>query len=155
MNLIKIIMSEVTPIHESPLEAMWAKKEAKDLERFNSKILTIDPKAMAILKFLSEYCELKLKASWSGKELHNAFRKYIASSPVHLFNFTNHATGNLSAKSDLKYVCDQVFPYKNFKTKHYYIKTQEHIETIKSQLNNKKLKVNNETFLDRYFAQKV
>ena len=148
-------MSNVTPIHESPLEAMWAKKEAKDLERFNSKIVTIDPKAMAILKFLSEYCELKLKASWSGKELHTAFRKYIASSPAHTFNFTNHATGNLSAKSYLKQICDQVFPYKNFKTKHYYIKTQEHLDFIQSQLKNTKLKVNNETFLDRFLAPKV
>lgn len=140
MNLIKIIMSEVTPIHESPIEAMWVEKEAKDLERFHSKKVTVDPKAMAILQFLSEYCELKLKASWSGKELYNAFIKYIASSPAHTFNFTNHSTRNLNVKSDLKKVCDQVFPYKNFKTKHYYIKTKEHIEFIQSQLKNTELK---------------
>jgi len=134
-------MSNVTPVHESPLEAMWAEKEAKDLERLHSKTITVDPKAMAILQFLSEYCQLKLKASWSGKELYNAFDKFIVSNPAHAFNFTNHSTRNLCTKSALKKVCDQVFPYKNFKTKHYYIKTQDHIETIKSQLNNKKLKI--------------
>lgn len=135
MNLNKNIMSEVaTPIHESKMEAMWAKKEAEDLKRLHQKKITVDPKVKAVQQFLSEYCQLKLKASWSGKELYTAFNKFIEQSPVHTFNFTNHQTGNVVSKSYLKKVCDQVFPYKNFKTKHYYIKTKEHIEFIRSQL---------------------
>lgn len=125
-----------TPIHKSLMEDMWAQKEAEDLERFMQKKTVGNPKVDTILRFLTEYCKLKLKASWSGKVLYNEFDKYICNSPADLFNFTNHQTGNVRCKSDLKKVCDQVFPYKNFKTKHYYIKTKEHIETIKTKLKN-------------------
>ena len=121
---------------------MWTQKEADDLKRWTErKRITGDPRVRAIQAFFSEYCQLKFKASCSGKVLYKEFDSYITKNPCHAFNFTNHRTGNVSCKSVLKKVCDQVFPYKNFKTKHYYIKTQEHIEIIKSQLNNKKLKV--------------
>ena len=98
------------------------------------KKITIDPKSAAVQQFISEYCKLKLKASWSGKELYNGFLAFIMKNPVHAFNFTNFQTGNISCKSYLKKVCDQIFPYKNFKTKHYYIKTQEHLDFIQAQL---------------------
>jgi len=135
-------MSGDTPIHESQMEAMWAQKEAEDLKRWTERNrVSGDPRVRAIQAFLSEYCQLKLKASWSGKVLYQAFDSYITKNPYQAFNFTNHQTGNVSCKSVLKKVCDQIFPYKNFKTKHYYIKTQEHIEIIKSQLNNEKLRI--------------
>ena len=126
-----------TPIHESKMELMWQQKEAEDRKRWEDNKIKGNPKVNAILAFLSEYCELKIKNSWSGKELYTAFEKYVLGRPAVKFNFTNHVTGNFKFKSDLKKVCDQVFPYKNFKTKHYYIKTQGHIDHIKSQLNNK------------------
>ena len=128
-------MTDSTPIHECPIESMWAEKEANDLKKLLSKPkIQGDPKARAILEFLSEFCQLKLKASWSGKELYNGFNRFVVRHPAHAFNFTNHTTSNLTTKSDLKKVCDQVFPYKNFKTKHYYIKTKDHIEFIQTQL---------------------
>ena len=125
-----------TPIHESKMELMWQQKEAEDLKRWQERKIKGNPKVNAILAFLSEYCELKVKNSWSGKELYNGFESYLLGRPAVKFNFTNHVTGNFKCKSDLKTVCDQVFPYKNFKTKHYYIKTQEHIDHIKSSLKN-------------------
>ncbi len=125
-----------TPMHKSIMEAMWEKKEEEDLERFMQKKIVGNPKVDTILRFLSEYCELKLKASWSGKVLYDGFVAFICKSPAFAFTFTNHQTSNISCKSDLKKVCDQVFPYKNFNTKHYYIKTKEHIEIIKTKLKN-------------------
>lgn len=132
--------NDATPIHASQMEAMWAQKEAEDLRRLRErKAPTGDPRVKMILQFLREHCQLKVKASWGGKALHSEFQRYVAKHPSRAFYFTNHGTGNTSFKSVLKGVCDQVFPYKNFKSKHYYIKTNEHIEFIKSQLANESI----------------
>lgn len=134
--------NDATPIHESQMEAMWARKEAEDLRKLQGrKAPTGDPKVKVILQFLREHCQLKVKASWGGKTLYAEFQRYVAKNPCHTFYFTNHGTGNMSLKSSLKEVCDQVFPYKNFKTKHYYIKTNDHIEFIKSQLANESIRL--------------
>ena len=132
--------NDATPIHASQMETMWAQKEAEDLRRLRErKAPTGDPRVKVILQFLREHCQLKVKASWGGKALYSEFQRYVAKNPCHAFNFTNHSTGSASFKSVLKGVCDQVFPYKNFKTKHYYIKTNVHIEFIKSQLANESI----------------
>ena len=60
-----------TPIHESKMELMWQQKEAEDRKRWEERKIKGNPKVNAILAFLLEYCELKIKNSWSGKELYN------------------------------------------------------------------------------------
>jgi len=124
-----------TPIHQSEMELMWQRKEAEDRKRWQDRKIKGNPKVNAILAFLSEYCELKVKNSWSGKELYKGFEKYLLGRPAVKFNFTNHVTGNFKFKSDLKTVCDQIFP-KNYNKHHYQIKTAEDIEKIRSLLKN-------------------
>ena len=50
-----------TPIHESKMELMWQQKEAEDRKRWEERKIKGNPKVNAILAFLLEYCELKIK----------------------------------------------------------------------------------------------